>query len=122
MERLDRLANLGVFGAAAVLWILVGIVVTTRDGTDYPAQLLGEDPLTDVAVLRIEGTNLPIAPVVTRNASPASACPPTVCFGCIAECAMTASSARLGIVYTSSPGGLLNDAGAGDLGGTAFTR
>ncbi len=31
MERLDRLANLGVFGAAAVLWILVGIVVTTRD-------------------------------------------------------------------------------------------
>ena len=39
------------------------IVVTTRDGTDYPAELLGEDPLTDIAVLRIEGENLPTAPV-----------------------------------------------------------
>jgi serine protease Do len=39
------------------------IVVTTRDGTDYPATLLGEDPLTDVAVLRIEGDDLPTAPL-----------------------------------------------------------
>jgi hypothetical protein len=31
MEQRDRLMNLGVFGAAAVAWILVGIVVTTRD-------------------------------------------------------------------------------------------
>ncbi|MFQ5551033.1 MAG: S1C family serine protease, partial [Gemmatimonadales bacterium] len=35
------------------------IVVTTRDGTDYEATLLGEDPLTDIAVLRIDGDNLP---------------------------------------------------------------
>lgn len=35
------------------------IVVTTRDGTDYPAELLGEDPLTDIAVLRIEATQVP---------------------------------------------------------------
>lgn len=35
------------------------IVVTTRDGTDYPAKLLGEDPLTDIAVLKIEGKGLP---------------------------------------------------------------
>jgi serine protease Do len=35
------------------------IVVTTRDGTDYPATLLGEDPLTDIAVLRIDGKDLP---------------------------------------------------------------
>jgi serine protease Do len=35
------------------------IVVTTREGVDYPARLLGEDPLTDVAVLKIEGTSFP---------------------------------------------------------------
>ncbi len=31
METRDRLANLGVFGAAAVVWVLVALVVTTRD-------------------------------------------------------------------------------------------
>lgn len=31
MESRDRLINLGVFGAAAVVWVLVGLVVTTRD-------------------------------------------------------------------------------------------
>jgi hypothetical protein len=31
MESRDRLANLALFGAAAVVWILVGLVVTTRD-------------------------------------------------------------------------------------------
>ncbi|MEK6719484.1 MAG: hypothetical protein AABZ33_02300 [Chloroflexota bacterium] len=31
MEARDRLVNLGLFGAAAVVWFLVGIVVTTRD-------------------------------------------------------------------------------------------
>jgi serine protease Do len=39
------------------------IVVTTRDGDDYPAKLLGEDPLTDIAVLRIEAKGLPTAPI-----------------------------------------------------------
>jgi len=39
------------------------IVVTTRDGTDYPAQLLGEDPLSDIAVLRIKGDDLPTATI-----------------------------------------------------------
>ena len=39
------------------------IFVTTRDGIDYEAELLGEDPLTDIAVLRIEGDNLPTAPL-----------------------------------------------------------
>jgi serine protease Do len=37
--------------------------VTTRDGTDYNATLLGEDPLTDIAVLRIRGHDLPTAPL-----------------------------------------------------------
>lgn len=31
MESRDRLGNLAVFAAAAVVWILVGVVVTTRD-------------------------------------------------------------------------------------------
>ncbi len=31
MERRDRLANLGLLAAAVVAWILVGILVTTRD-------------------------------------------------------------------------------------------
>ncbi len=31
MESRDRLANLGIFGAAALVWILVGLVVTSRD-------------------------------------------------------------------------------------------
>lgn len=31
MEARDRLANLCLFGAAAVVWALVGLVVTTRD-------------------------------------------------------------------------------------------
>jgi serine protease Do len=39
------------------------IVVTMRDGRDFPAKLLGEDPLTDIAVVKIEGTNLPTAPL-----------------------------------------------------------
>jgi serine protease Do len=39
------------------------IVVTTRDGTDFDAELLGEDPLTDIAVLQIDGGNLPTAPL-----------------------------------------------------------
>jgi serine protease Do len=39
------------------------IVVTMRDGRDYPAKLLGEDPLTDIAVLKIEGTDLPTTPL-----------------------------------------------------------
>jgi len=37
------------------------IVVTTRDGTDHPATLVGEDPLTDIAVLQIDGDGLPVA-------------------------------------------------------------
>lgn len=39
------------------------IVVTTRDGVDYEATLLGEDPLTDIAVLKVDGRNLPTVPI-----------------------------------------------------------
>jgi len=44
------------------------IVVTARDGTDFPATLLGEDPLTDIAVLRITGDDLPAAPLGSAHA------------------------------------------------------
>lgn len=36
MDARDRLANLGIFGAAAVVWVLVGLVVTTRDPLTEP--------------------------------------------------------------------------------------
>lgn len=39
------------------------IVVTTRDGRDYPARLLGEDPQTDIAVLKVDTAGLPTAPI-----------------------------------------------------------
>jgi len=39
------------------------IVVTTRDGRDFPARILGEDPLTDIAVLKLDATGLPTAPI-----------------------------------------------------------
>ena len=42
MESRDRLANLGIFAAALVAWILVALVVTTRDPVDDPtAGLVG---------------------------------------------------------------------------------
>ena len=34
------------------------IIVTTSDGKDYAAELLGEDPLTDIAVLKIDAAGL----------------------------------------------------------------
>ena len=43
------------------------IVVTTREGTDYDARLLGEDPLTDIAVLKIDGSNLPAIEIGTST-------------------------------------------------------
>lgn len=37
MDARDRTANLGFFAAAAVVWILVGLVVTTRDPVADPS-------------------------------------------------------------------------------------
>ena len=36
METRDRMANLAVFGAAAIVWVLVALVVTTRDPIEDP--------------------------------------------------------------------------------------
>jgi serine protease Do len=35
------------------------ITVTLTDGKDYDAQLIGSDPISDIALLKIEGDNLP---------------------------------------------------------------
>ncbi len=37
MEARDRLANLGIFGAATVSWVLVALLVLTRDPREDPA-------------------------------------------------------------------------------------
>jgi serine protease Do len=40
------------------------IVVTLRDGRDFPARLLGEDDRTDIAVVKIDNAGtLPVAPI-----------------------------------------------------------
>ncbi len=43
------------------------IIVTTREGEDYEAELLGQDPLTDIAVVKIDGRGLPTAPLGTSR-------------------------------------------------------
>jgi S1-C subfamily serine protease len=37
------------------------LTVALPDGSTYPAKLVGADPFTDLAVLKIEGQNLPVA-------------------------------------------------------------
>ncbi len=39
------------------------ITVTLPDGTDLEGRLVGEDPTTDIAVIRIDRQNLPVAPM-----------------------------------------------------------
>lgn len=39
------------------------VTVTLKDGREFKGKVLGEDPLTDVAVIRIEAKNLPVAPL-----------------------------------------------------------
>ncbi|MEB3292608.1 MAG: HhoA/HhoB/HtrA family serine endopeptidase [Synechococcales bacterium] len=39
------------------------VTVTLRDGRELDGKVLGADPLTDVAVVRVQGNNLPTAPL-----------------------------------------------------------
>jgi hypothetical protein len=50
VESRDRLANLGVFAAALVTWVLVGLVVTTRDPIEDPTAGLVGAALIGLAV------------------------------------------------------------------------
>jgi S1-C subfamily serine protease len=34
-----------------------------RDGTTYPAKAIGTDETNDLAVLKVDATNLPVAPL-----------------------------------------------------------
>ncbi|MEM7415969.1 MAG: trypsin-like peptidase domain-containing protein [Gemmatimonadota bacterium] len=43
------------------------ILVTLPGGIDVPAEVVGTDPIADIAVLRINVPNLPVAPVGTAN-------------------------------------------------------
>jgi serine protease Do len=43
------------------------IMVTLPDGRDLEAELIGTDELTDLAVLRVRGENLPVAPLGTSR-------------------------------------------------------
>jgi serine protease Do len=43
------------------------IAVTLSDGTDLPGTLVGEDPITDIAVVRVQRNNLPVVPVGTSS-------------------------------------------------------
>ncbi|MGD8321972.1 MAG: trypsin-like peptidase domain-containing protein, partial [Gemmatimonadota bacterium] len=43
------------------------IKVTLSDGRDFDAELVGTDQVADIAVLRIQGDNLPVAPVGTSQ-------------------------------------------------------
>lgn len=44
-----------------------GIFVTLTSGKEYPAKIIGTDPRTDVALIKIEATNLPTLPVGDSN-------------------------------------------------------
>src|SRR5690606_6946907 len=39
------------------------VTVTLADGTDLEGRVLGEDPLTDIAVIKVERTGLPVAAI-----------------------------------------------------------
>jgi serine protease Do len=43
------------------------VVITLPDGTDLPAKVLGEDPLTDIAVVKVDRQNLPTIPIGHSN-------------------------------------------------------
>ncbi len=45
------------------------IIITLKDGSTYEAQLVGSDMLTDLAVLKIEATNLPTAMINNKRQS-----------------------------------------------------
>ena len=70
--------------------------IVTHDGASSPAQIIGRDPSTDVALLRVERTDLPKAP-------PTTATPAAGALAVVAGAREGAASAALGIVSFVGP-------------------
>ena len=70
--------------------------IVAHDGAASPAQIIGRDPSTDVALLRVERTDLPKAP-------PTAAAPTTGALAVVAGAREGAASAALGIVSFVGP-------------------
>jgi S1-C subfamily serine protease len=70
--------------------------IVTHDGASSPAQVVGRDPSTDVALLRIERNDLPKAP-------PAAAAPATGAIAVVAGAREGAATAALGLVSFVGP-------------------
>ena len=70
--------------------------IVAHDGASSPAQIIGRDPSTDVALLRVERTDLPKAP-------PTAAAPTTGALAVVAGAREGAASAALGIVSFVGP-------------------
>ena len=76
MEARDRTTNLACFAAAAIVWVLVGIVVTTRDPTVDPTAGFVGAALMGLAV------TLTLIPLVWLTTSGVTAGSPTAATGC----------------------------------------
>ena len=70
--------------------------IVAHDGASSPAHIVGRDPSTDVALLRIERTDLPKAP-------PAAAAPTAGALAVVAGAREGAASAALGVVSFVGP-------------------
>jgi S1-C subfamily serine protease len=70
--------------------------IVAHDGVSSPAHIVGRDPSTDVALLRIERTDLPKAP-------PAAAAPTAGALALLVGARESAASAALGIVSFVGP-------------------
>ena len=70
--------------------------IVAHDGASSPAQIIGRDPSTDVALLRVERTDLPKAP-------PTATAPTTGALAVVAGAREGAASAALGIVSFVGP-------------------
>ena len=70
--------------------------IVAHDGASSPAQIIGRDPSTDVALLRVERTDLPKAP-------PTAAPPAAGALAVVAGAREGAASAALGIVSFVGP-------------------
>ncbi len=70
--------------------------IVAHDGVSSPAQIVGRDPSTDVALLRVERTDLP-------NAPPAAAAPAAGALAVVTGARESAATAALGVVSFVGP-------------------